>query len=438
MLAQRQSKSCAGWLLFMVFAGVGLIALPVDCIKAFIGRPRSTITRSEFLKRAQLLGQRAKQIKAWSPCWTFPSSFWYLPLLMIFSRFIHAHATPVSKTKLLHHLGKMGEIVLISCGKHACMPHQETRWFYPWQGTIAKACDMSMWNIYRNSNVGLGWEAEERKTQHGRWSEMEEQLQQAQHPAAGAWRWSQCLGNGFPSGEPSAGTRDEMSLLRVFLIIGCWGLNNFGWRIQDISRQVFISLRMTQMLDVCCSNFCWLQHAFKINAKARNLHQSENVMDPSLALQGSDPGYMWAMTVLGFWLKLAIGILGACLTTLWLLQVLLYIFIHPPISPFLNELFVRLDNIFPLFGTFAFALFCFYLIGKPAIIFHGEWLVFKSKRNVVACTTFLWQEYDESDDTILWFSMRIKQLCPPALCHLRHLCLFWFLMCASLSTPSLH
>ena len=48
----------------MVFAGVGLIALPVDCIKAFIGRPKSTISRSEFVKRAQLLGQRAKQIKA--------------------------------------------------------------------------------------------------------------------------------------------------------------------------------------------------------------------------------------------------------------------------------------------------------------------------------------------------------------------------------------
>ena len=48
----------------MVFAGVGLIALPLDCIKAFIQRPKSTISRSEFVKRAQLLGQRAKQIKA--------------------------------------------------------------------------------------------------------------------------------------------------------------------------------------------------------------------------------------------------------------------------------------------------------------------------------------------------------------------------------------
>ena len=47
----------------MVFAGVGLTALPLDCIKEFIGRPRSTITRSEYLKRAQGLGVRAKKIK---------------------------------------------------------------------------------------------------------------------------------------------------------------------------------------------------------------------------------------------------------------------------------------------------------------------------------------------------------------------------------------
>ena len=35
----------------------------------------------------------------------------------------------------------------------------------------------------------------------------------------------------------------------------------------------------------------------------------------------------------------------------------------PPISPFLNAFFVTLDNVFPLFGTVAFAVFCFYLIG---------------------------------------------------------------------------
>ena len=53
----------AGWLLFMVFAGVGLVALPLDCIREFLGRPKSTISKSEYIKRAKGLGQRANSIK---------------------------------------------------------------------------------------------------------------------------------------------------------------------------------------------------------------------------------------------------------------------------------------------------------------------------------------------------------------------------------------
>ncbi len=48
-------------------------------------------------------------------------------------------------------------------------------------------------------------------------------------------------------------------------------------------------------------------------------------------------------------------------------QVVLYLFTDPPLTPFLNGLFTRLDGAFPLFGTAAFALFCFYLIGP-----HGR------------------------------------------------------------------
>jgi hypothetical protein len=54
----------AGWLLFMVYAGVGLVALPLDLVRAFLGRPRATITHSEYIKRARGLGVRAQAIKA--------------------------------------------------------------------------------------------------------------------------------------------------------------------------------------------------------------------------------------------------------------------------------------------------------------------------------------------------------------------------------------
>ncbi|BDA43033.1 LIMR family protein At3g08930 [Coccomyxa sp. Obi] len=57
-------SATAGWLLFMVFAGVGFVALPLDLIRDFIGRPKATITHSEYIKRAKGLGTRAKAIKA--------------------------------------------------------------------------------------------------------------------------------------------------------------------------------------------------------------------------------------------------------------------------------------------------------------------------------------------------------------------------------------
>ena len=60
------SLSCAGWLLFMVFAGVGTVALPLDLFREFMGRPRSTITHSEYIKRARSLSMRAKGIKVGS------------------------------------------------------------------------------------------------------------------------------------------------------------------------------------------------------------------------------------------------------------------------------------------------------------------------------------------------------------------------------------
>ena len=52
----------AGWLLFMVFCGAGLVALPLDMIREFLGRPRACITKSEYMTRAKALGNKAKGI----------------------------------------------------------------------------------------------------------------------------------------------------------------------------------------------------------------------------------------------------------------------------------------------------------------------------------------------------------------------------------------
>ena len=82
-----------------------------------------------------------------------------------------------------------------------------------------------------------------------------------------------------------------------------------------------------------------------------------------LHTQGEDPSYMWVLIVLGYWLRLVLGIISVLLSSAWLLQVLLYILLSPPLYPFLNIVFKVLDGVFPLFGTAAFSVFCFYLLG---------------------------------------------------------------------------
>ena len=58
----------AGWFLFLVFAGVGLVALPMDLVREWWGRPRSTITKSEYLTRATDMARKAKSVKVGSCC----------------------------------------------------------------------------------------------------------------------------------------------------------------------------------------------------------------------------------------------------------------------------------------------------------------------------------------------------------------------------------
>jgi hypothetical protein len=81
-------------------------------------------------------------------------------------------------------------------------------------------------------------------------------------------------------------------------------------------------------------------------------------------MQGTDPDYMWAVMVMLYWLKLACGVVAGVLSILWLVHVVLYVFLNPPLYGFLNTFFSAMDTVFPLFGTLAFAVFCFYLIGE--------------------------------------------------------------------------
>ncbi|GAB2265720.1 hypothetical protein Dimus_000758 [Dionaea muscipula] len=78
--------------------------------------------------------------------------------------------------------------------------------------------------------------------------------------------------------------------------------------------------------------------------------------------QGEKAETAWALTVLGYLAKLILGILGLIVSVAWIAQIVIYLMIKPPVSPFLNWVFIKLDNVWGLLGTVAFAFFCFYLL----------------------------------------------------------------------------
>jgi LMBR1 domain-containing protein 1 len=67
-------------------------------------------------------------------------------------------------------------------------------------------------------------------------------------------------------------------------------------------------------------------------------------------------------SILWWWFQLFLGILSFFLSVFWVLHIIIFVLVDPPASPFLNEMFVKLDEAFSLFGTVAYGLFSFYLL----------------------------------------------------------------------------
>eukprot|EP01061_Rhynchopus_euleeides_P010143 TRINITY_DN1949_c0_g1_i2.p1 TRINITY_DN1949_c0_g1~~TRINITY_DN1949_c0_g1_i2.p1 ORF type:complete len:498 (+),score=240.23 TRINITY_DN1949_c0_g1_i2:28-1494(+) len=64
--------------------------------------------------------------------------------------------------------------------------------------------------------------------------------------------------------------------------------------------------------------------------------------------------------VLVSYLKLPIGVLGLCLSFMWILHIILNNVSN--VTPFLNNFFVSFDNFFPLFGTIAYTLCAMWML----------------------------------------------------------------------------
>jgi hypothetical protein len=57
-------QSVAGWILFLVFGGWGLLAAPLDWVHEFARRPRTVIAKSQYLERARGIARRAREVAA--------------------------------------------------------------------------------------------------------------------------------------------------------------------------------------------------------------------------------------------------------------------------------------------------------------------------------------------------------------------------------------
>ncbi|KAK8958321.1 LIMR family protein [Platanthera guangdongensis] len=118
-----------------------------------------------------------------------------------------------------------------------------------------------------------------------------------------------------------------------------------------------------------------LRHDEKNGSKGRKWRKNVKAVEKELLLleddmkaleeiypQGERAETAWAMTVLGYVGKLVLGVVGLIVSLAWVAHIVIYLLIDPPLSPFLNEVFIKLDDLWGLLGTVAFAFFCFYLL----------------------------------------------------------------------------
>ncbi|BBN12511.1 LMBR1 domain-containing protein 1 [Marchantia polymorpha subsp. ruderalis] len=105
----------------------------------------------------------------------------------------------------------------------------------------------------------------------------------------------------------------------------------------------------------------WKKNVKQVQQELVYLEQDQEALE-EVYPQGEKAETSWALTVLGYLGKLFFGLIGLVVTVVWIVHIIIYMLINPPVSPFLNSFFVKLDNAWGLLGTTAFAFFCVYLI----------------------------------------------------------------------------
>ncbi|KAI4324472.1 hypothetical protein MLD38_029960 [Melastoma candidum] len=105
----------------------------------------------------------------------------------------------------------------------------------------------------------------------------------------------------------------------------------------------------------------WRKNVKSVEKELLQLEEDVKLLE-EMYPQGEKAETAWALTVLGYMAKLILGVLGLIVSVAWVAHIVIYLLINPPLSPFLNEVFIKLDGVWGLLGTVAFAFFCFYLL----------------------------------------------------------------------------
>jgi len=94
----------------------------------------------------------------------------------------------------------------------------------------------------------------------------------------------------------------------------------------------------------------------------QNVQELED--DHRILMQAAGKASLWKL-ILGIvwgWAQIPLIIFGIIIAFIWLLQIVLYMSVTPPIFGFLNYAFIWLDQLFPLLGSSLYAFFTFYLL----------------------------------------------------------------------------
>ncbi|GBF96088.1 hypothetical protein Rsub_08964 [Raphidocelis subcapitata] len=108
-------------------------------------------------------------------------------------------------------------------------------------------------------------------------------------------------------------------------------------------------------------NRSWRSNFRRLQRELLQLEEDEGALD-AVFPQGQDGEVKWVLYQLGFLLLGLMGLVGLAVSLLWLIHIVIYMLPPVPIHPMLNEVFLKLDGVFPLFGVAAFAAFCLYLM----------------------------------------------------------------------------